>query len=64
MISIFINDTDYLVTGNNDGIILIWELVVTEELQAKPYLLKVIKNLDNPDYDLDDVLVINNYLGT
>lgn len=60
MVPVYLDDKDFLVTGNNDGVILVWELIVTEELQAKPYLLRMIKNSDNPDFDPDDVLASSN----
>ena len=55
MVSIFSKDSDSLVSGNNDGIITIWELVVNEESQAKPCLIGIINNADNPYEDVNTV---------
>ena len=56
MISIYINEKDYLITGNNDGVALIWELVVSEDKQAKPYLIRIINNTGNKYDDYNYVM--------
>jgi len=52
-------DKDYLVSGNNDGFLIIWELVVSEDNQAKPYLLGVINNANNKYEDINTAFLNN-----